>query len=141
MEVKNRALLFVSVGVLFVSIVLFFSFSFTRPIEEAIFDIEFSIGDEIGVISDRFNLNYGTLLPGMASVKELNFENSHDFDVVVYVSVEKDLVEYFFGDKKFFLLANQKVQYPLKLSVPLDVEYGNYSGKVMFRIFKRARFL
>jgi hypothetical protein len=137
----NWLILFL-VLILLVLLNLVFYINAPKFLEEKYIDVKFGVDNEIGMIIERETLDYGTIPPGGAITKRLSLENNYDFDVVVRVFVDKNLENYIFGDKEIFIAPGERVEYPLKLSVPVDSEYGNYSGRIRLEtVKKRGKFL
>lgn len=121
-------------GLFFIFLYLFFSLE--QPIEVSYIDVNFSVGDFIGLFHSPTGLDYGLLPPGMSSEKFIILSNKKNFDVEIIFFVEDSLNPFLFGEKKVILHSGEEMNYSMVLKVPEDLEFGNYSGKIRMEIYE-----
>ncbi len=133
----KKILLIILIIILFFVIILNTSlFNQLSEIVE-IKEIEASIivSDKVGFDLNSTALIFGKVLPGGSSSKFVDFENNFGFPVEIYIYGEGEM-------KKFITPFKEKIEKGgkknIKISafVPLDAEFGNYSGKVVIKIKK-----
>ncbi len=124
--------------ILMVLIFIFLTNKFSI-IEVRYIPVNFSVGDTLEIVSNEEGLNYGTLSPGMAGVKSLIIENPHNFDIKVEVFIEESLENFVSGNKSFFILSGENFEYFVRVNVPLESSFGDYSGRIKLEI-KKAKF-
>jgi hypothetical protein len=115
--------------------VIFFSYS-ARPLDVKHINIVFIVEDSIGISASSSELDYGIIPPGLSSTKKITIHNPFDFEMIAKISVEKDLKEFIFGDWEVVVLPNESLEYPVRLQVPYDAEFGNYSGLLRIEFYK-----
>jgi len=122
----------------FLAVILIFSiWAFKlKPVESRILEVEFSVGSTSGVTVDTDKLYFGRLVPGSSAERAVNIENGYSFPLRVKVSASKEIAEYIFLDREFIAEPGKETQIPITLKIPLDMPYGNYTGKIKFDLLK-----
>ena len=134
---KSKYLIFVLSFILLVLIGIIFYLNFSSPLEIFEFDVKFSVGDEIGIIINGTELNYGTLSHGMSSTKKIKIENTFDFDILAKIYIDRNLEDYVFGEESVVVSSGESIEYLVKLVIPSYAEYGDYTGKIKLEIRKK----
>jgi hypothetical protein len=116
---------------------VFIFYSIQPPLEISYIDVNFSVGDFIGLSHSPEGLNYGSLIPGMSSEKFIVLSNKKDFDVEILFFADDFLTPLLFGEKKVLLHSGDEMNYSIILKIPEEMDYGNYSGKMRMEFYKR----
>ena len=91
-------------------------------------DINVTVGNYTGINIDNESLIYGTLLPSSSASRDINLTNgpvisSAHIDSIGYTSKWINI-----GENDFRLMPNEVKSVPIKISIPSDADYGNYTG-------------
>lgn len=107
-----------------------------RPVESRTMEVEFSVGDTTGINVDTDKLYFGRIVRGGSAQRTVNIENGYIFPLRVKIFASKEIIDYIFLDNEFIVEPGKVTHVPITLNVPLDMPYGNYSGKIRFDLLK-----
>jgi hypothetical protein len=114
------------VSVLLILLLLFIYIN-VKIIGYKTYDIDYAVGDHIGINLDEDAIHFGTAREDMVLRRDITISSEVDISVKVkliglnYVHVE---------DTEFIVLAGEKRNIELLLKLPQGVEKGTYSGKL-----------
>jgi hypothetical protein len=134
---KQRLVVFLVVVCLFlVAMSLYLSFS--KPVAIKEFDVFFTVDRSIlaGVDVGADALRFGNVGPGSIVKRNVDITNSYDFPLEVKVLLSKDLVSLIDTEGSFIVYPMENKTIPVKLIIPLNLEDGNYTGKIKFEMYK-----
>ncbi len=134
-DIIKRELIFF--GLLAVVFVLFSYWWFSGPVETRVIDVNFEVGDSLGVVVGE-DLDFGRVFRGSSSTKIVNLENGHDFPLMVRVLVGEGVRDFIFVEPEIILQLGENYGLHVNLGLPEDIEFGSYSGKMKleFREFE-----
>lgn len=93
------------------------------------------VGDVIGVNAETSTLVFGGVPPGAESVKRIALTNYKSTPVKVKMHVEGQLKDWTTTPDDFTLAGGETQKIGVKLDVPQDAAYGNYSGTFVFEFY------
>ena len=98
--------------------------------------MKFEVGDKIGITLNASELNFGRLLMGSSSVKNVGVSQAYDFPVDVKIFVSKNFKNFVFSDSEVRILEGETAVVPFTIVIPQDLEDGVYFGRVKFEFYK-----
>lgn len=109
---------------------------FSGPLQTKTVDVKFSIGENLGLVADSSELDFGRVISDSSSVKTVNLTNFYKFPVKVSVLISKNLRGFIFSDYGFILKPNETRGVPFNLVISSDENFGSYSGDILFEFRK-----
>ena len=135
MEKQKDKKIKIIIVLLIAGIILFNLYSFlTKPIEVREVEVRFVIGDSFG-INKSDSLDFGILPRGSNAVKMVEFANNKGYGLRIVPLVEAGLRDFIYIEEGY-LDFNGEIEIPVNLFIPENADYGNYSGKIRFEIYK-----
>ncbi|MFH1289867.1 MAG: hypothetical protein ABIH92_00490 [Nanoarchaeota archaeon] len=131
-------LLAIALVLVVVSLLLSFSMS-AKPLEVYEFDVSFSVSPEekVGFDVNNSELIFGRTSPGgHGIIRFVNVDNQHPFVIEVKVLMSQNLLPVLEVNSSFLIEPDENFSLPIKLAVPEDFEFGNYTGKVKIKTYK-----
>jgi len=129
--------------IIIISIVVLFAFLvyyFMIPVETQEIPVQFAVGSVIGMSGDTDELYFGTVLLEGTSRKEISIENDETRLVRIKVQgVLKELDWVTITDNNFIIQPDETKYVNITISTPREVEYGNYSGKLIIEFYRTIR--
>tara|TARA_Y100000310_G_C20700537_1_gene829406 strand:+ start:6555 stop:6977 length:423 start_codon:yes stop_codon:yes gene_type:complete len=113
--------------------VTIYAYTFYNVVGYVEYQVNYSIGDSIGFNLDEGPINFGTVIPGTRTAR--NIEIKSDKDAIVNIYIE-DLDDVSPDENNFFIEAGETRSVDIVLFIPGESEYGDYSGKIRI-IFRR----
>lgn len=107
-----------------------------KPVDVKTLDVKFEVGDRLGLILNDSELDFGTVLPGVSSVKKVDVSNNYGFPVYVRIYVSNNLEDFLFSKSKIFIGEGEMAVVDFHLVVPADAAKKQFSGEVKFKIYK-----
>lgn len=129
--------------ILFLVLVLasLFLFVFSKPLQVKEFDFSFIVEEGIaGFDVNTSSLTFGKLSPGNSEVRSVLIENNYEFPVEVNILITKEFMNLFSVESGFIIQPRGTLSVPITLSIPENLDEGNYNGKIKFEIY-RSNFL
>jgi len=80
-------------------------------------------------------LNFGKVMRGGSSTKQISIENNFNFPIEVSIYGEGEIKKFIFGFKEKIEVGKKK-NIKIVASVPDDAEFGEYKGKIIVKIKK-----
>ena len=81
-------------------------------------------------------LSFGTLTPGSNARRNITLKNEYDFPVKFEFHAKGDAKRFLLFEKKIYLEIEEEKSIEIKVIIPKDEEYGDYSGKLSVSIRK-----
>ena len=109
-----------------------------QPLKTETIQVQFSVGNSVGIDVDSTALNYGRILPGGLAVRNVIVNNSYDIPVKVNIFISSGLEKYVSSEKNNVVLppfSQEKISFYLVTQT--ETNQGNYSGTVKF-VFRKA---
>lgn len=128
---KKIFLLLMILLIIFTSIATFVVYFNTKLYQVEYLPVIVEVKNKIGLgIYDDPQLNFGIIPRGGASSRTFNITSSKDVNVVLLArgNVSRFIT---LPENKFFLPKDQIKKVPANIYVPLDTEFGNYSGRLL----------
>lgn len=124
------AMLFVIIGV-----TVFFWAS--APLETKTFDAKFIVGQNVGFDLNKTALTFGKIIPGGSAVRAIKIENRHNFSLEARIYASSKIVDYIsFDEKDLLIMPYENKSLPITINIPLNISFGEYAGKIVFKIYK-----
>lgn len=134
---SNRLFYLIVIAISFIVIFLFFSILLSSPIEVKKIDVVFSTGETTGFNVDKLDyLNFGRIVPGNSVTKKVFIKNDYGFPITIKTFASKGIVDYIKTDSNIYIEEGQEMPISVLLEVPGDVNFGNYSGSLLFKIYR-----
>lgn len=130
---KNTLLIFVIV-VLVISLVNFIFIFRGLPLEIKRIEVDFAIGEQLGVDLDNETLTFGIVVPGYSIQRNVNIKNNYDVPINVKVDFSKNIERFLSVSEDNFLDVGENKDISINLKIPKDEKFGNYSGTAIFKI-------
>ncbi|OIO80230.1 hypothetical protein AUJ84_04265 [Candidatus Pacearchaeota archaeon CG1_02_32_132] len=137
-ELKSNKLFYlIVIAVSLIIIFLFFSILLSSPIEVTKVNVVFSTGETTGFNVDKLDyLNFGRVVPGNSATKKVFIKNDYGFPITVKIFASKEIADYVQTDRDIYIEEGQEMPIGVLLEVPGDVNFRNYSGSLVFKIYK-----
>ena len=84
---SSKILDYIFIGLIVIFFVVWF---FSRPVYVKMLDVEFEVGDTLGIALSEEGLDFGQLLVGGSAVRAVELGNEFEFPVKVEVFVDKN---------------------------------------------------
>ena len=107
-----------------------------KPIYSKEFNVNFVIGDKLGLTINSTSIDYGIMLAGTSSTKTINITNEYNFPIKVKVLISPEIKGYLFSQNNFISQPHETVQHSFLLILSPDAKRGDYSGKLRLNFFK-----
>jgi hypothetical protein len=134
----TKKMLMVLAGVsLLCCVLLFFVFWLMTPLAVQTNDLHVKVDDYVGINLDTDKLYFGTVTPGSGSRRDMTI--AAEKGAFVQVAVEGPIAPWVTIDKTAFSLApgiSEKITF--SVAVPNNTSFGNYTGLVYVRMFRRG---
>lgn len=115
---------------------LFYSFYIVKEVR--IVDMDFSVGEKVGINIDTDALHFGTNFPKGSSMRNMIISHEHDCPLKVSIKLYGDFASWMsVSDNDFILDPGESRKISFSVSVPEDAPFGDYSGFAKI-IFKRV---
>jgi len=125
--------LFLCLFVIIYSVYLIIS----APLETKNLEVKFIVGQNAGFDLNKSLLTFGRIPPGGSAVREINIENNYNFPVEIRVYASKNIAEYINIEQEYLKInASGKNKIPVTVNLPADMSFGEYSGRLVFKIYK-----
>lgn len=109
----------------------------SAPIETRTVDARFSVSNELGIDVDKDALTFfGRLLPGSQGSQNIYIENKKEFPVLIKIFSTNEIAPYLSSEKEIILMPGENKSIGFVLSIPKNMSFGDYSGKVILRIYR-----
>jgi len=110
---------------------------FSRPIEVKELDVRFIVGKNPGFDLNSSALTFGKVTKGGSAVRGVTINNEYDFPIEVKVLMTEEIVKFFSVPSDVYIEPDKNSSFSVTLSVPEDLDFMEYSGKIRFFIFKK----
>jgi len=107
----------------------------SRPLETRIFDASFIVSDVSGFDLNSSALTFGKMMPGNTATRNVLIYNTYNFPIRIEPFASENIAP-FITIPNLTVGAKQNSSVPVTLSVPRNMSFGNYSGKVLFKIYR-----
>jgi len=136
---KNWENVIIMLALLLIGIHLsaFFYKIFLAPLETRIVDAKFSVGNNIGFDLNSTSLSFGKITPGGSAKRSLKLSNEFDYAIKVRVLASRKIADYISVKEESFLIEPKTLgSIEFTLNIPRNMKLGDYSGKVLIKIYK-----
>ncbi len=138
---KTTKLIYILFAVCAVLIILsvVLIFSSRKPFEIKELNVFFSVSSKaaVGVDLNNSALFFGRTSPGGSGITRFAVvDNQHPFPIEVKVSMSKNLIPVLYVNSSFFVEPKTNISIPIRLAVPDDFSFGNYTGKIRIETYK-----
>ncbi len=133
MKYNSKLILYSSIIFTILLIIGLFLYINVKIIGFTEYDIDYVVGDHIGINLDEDSIHFGTGSAGMVLTRDITIGSDVDIDVKVKLSgIDYVTVE----ETEFLVLASEKRSLELIATIPPNLENGVYSGKLKIIYFK-----
>ena len=140
---KNVFVIKILIGISFALIVISSCFLayhfFTKPLEMRVVEATFIVGKNVGFDLNTTALTFGKLAPGGSSTRNMTIANLREFPIRVNILADRNISSFLTTETEFLLFPGEKKDIAFTLSVPSNLSYGNYSGRVLFEMHKARK--
>ena len=133
---KNKKMFYLLSVIAIILVTLSLCIKFSGPLQTKTISVKFSVGENLGIVIDTDELDFGRVILDSSSVKKINLTNSYEFPVKVNVFISKTLQKFIFSDYEFILEPNESIEVPFNLVISSDEDLGDYSGKILLEFRK-----
>ena len=105
------------------------------PLEVRTMDVRFNVDGTLGADLNGSALTFGNIFPGSIATRKIEVSNNRDFPVEVLFFASEEVAPYLVIENAT-LQAKEKAFIPITITIPEDLPYGNYSGKLKIVIDK-----
>jgi hypothetical protein len=112
---------------------------FTKPLEMRVVEATFIVGKSIGFDLNTTALTFGKVVPGGSSTRNMTITNTYEFPIRVEILADRNISSFLTTETEFLLFPGEKKDIAFTLSVPSNLSYGNYSGRVLFEMHKARK--
>ena len=133
---KNKKMFYLLFVIAIILVVLSLCIKFSVPLQTKTISVKFSIDENIGLVVDTDELDFGRVILDSSSVKKINLTNSYKFPVRVKIFISKSLQKFIFSEDEFILEPNENIEVPFNLVISSDEDLGDYSGKILLEFRK-----
>ncbi len=109
-------------------------FTEEEPFDIFILPYDFQVINEVGFVLDADILHFGGCNPGAKMVRDINLSSKKDARVNIVWSGPGDLIV---SKNNFILEADTVEVITFTMYVPETLDYGNYSGEVVFSFYEK----
>lgn len=142
--VRRNKLVYSHYLVIFLFVIIIFNIIFLthslnksdKVVDERILNVSFMVDSIWGFDLTPGKLSFGSIPSGLSGVRKVSITNNFDFPIDVNVLASSKISDYLFTDKIENLQPGENSSITLKVIVPIEAQYGNYTGFVKF-IFTR----
>lgn len=124
------------VTVLIASLVIIISYHY-GPIEKKTIGVRFLVGEHIGFDLNNNEIVLGKIPPGGGASRGMIFKNDYNFSVIIKVYASKDIINYINIVSPFEIGPMNETKLNVSASIPADMKFGNYSGKLLFETWRK----
>jgi hypothetical protein len=134
----KKALFFVLILFFLIVVALLLIFlSSIRPIDKKTIKVRFIVGSNPGIDVSNKEVTFGKVPQGSVSTRDILLGNEYNFPVKVRSFVNESIAKYINIEPLFVIGAHDSLHVSVTLSVPSGVPYGNYSGEIIFGIWRK----
>ena len=109
----------------------------SAPLETKTLKVRFIAGKTVGFDLDREVLTFGRIIPGGSAVRGVNIDNNYNFSILIKAYASKNIADYIDINQEHLMLEPlEKKKIPVTVSLPANMSLGEYSGKMVFKIYK-----
>jgi hypothetical protein len=109
----------------------------SAPLEIKTLDVKFIVGQNAGFDLNKSILTFGRIIPGGSAVREVNIENNYNFSILIKAYASNNIAEYIDIEQEYLKInASGKKKIPVTVSLPVNISFGEYSGRLVFKIYK-----
>jgi len=130
---KNKTF-YVAVFILVLSMSLFLVALYIKSavvLEEKEIIATLRVGDIAGFDANATALTFGTITSHSSSYRNLTIENNYEFPIKVEFRAKGNITEFLVFDRVVYLDVGEEKSIRVDTIVPVDKEYGSYSGKMV----------
>jgi hypothetical protein len=109
----------------------------TAPLEVKSYTTTFIVGENPGIDLNDTIITFGKVPRDGEAEKNLIIENTYNFPIEIKIFASKEIADYlYFEEEKLMVNPNSNIEFKLKLKIPADMEFGNYSGTILAKIYR-----
>ena len=139
-KIKKTKTFYIAVFIFVLSISLFLVALYIRSaiiLEKKEIIATVRIGGIAGFDTNATALTFGTITPHSSSYRNLTIENNYVFPIKIEFHAKGNITEFLVFDKIVYLDVGEKKFIKISTIIPIDENYGYYSGKITV-IMKRT---
>lgn len=106
------------------------------PIEVRTLDARFTVSDKLGFDVNTSALTFGIAFPGNSVSRSVFINNDEKFPVIVKIFSTDDVAPYLSVKNETVIMPGENKEIGFVLQIPKNMSFGDYSGKVIFKIYK-----
>ena len=133
---KNKKIVYFLFVIAILLVVFSLYFKYYGPLKTETINVKFSIGENLGLVVNTNELDFGRVILDSSSVKKVSLANSYGFTVKVNILISKNLQRFIFSDYELILEPDKVIEVPFNLVIPYNEDMGNYSGKILLEFRK-----
>jgi hypothetical protein len=142
MKIKLTTIVFIAIILSTVTSVLVYLFlqNITLPgqlYETTTIPMKIQVADYIGFDLNTTELNFGAVLPGGHSRRNITIINTYDTSVEVIIKLNGDMKDWVYGYKdRFTLQKGASTEMMLTVTLPTGIGKGTYEGTAYISFYK-----
>ena len=90
--------------------------------------MDFKVDNYLGIVTDNDALHFGTLSPGNSGDRFISLKNDNTFPVTITITFKGEAGKYIWTEPEFILEEGEEREITIRVTVPSDLAYGNYTG-------------
>ncbi len=133
---KTNFLIIILIFLLIFSFCIKLYLIINAPISQSVIEVKCIAGDRIGMAINDSIVDFGIIPVGLSANKKINLENTYNFPINVSIYINGNISKYLYGENYFILQIGERKEYDINLILPNNLDYGQYSGQIIFEFRK-----
>ena len=134
-NLKNKIIVLLFI----ISILVFLFTLYTNSLlvlEKKEIPVFLKVGEVAAFNLSATELSFGTITPGSNARRNITLKNEYDFPVKFEFRAKGDAKKFLLFEKRIYLETGEIKSIEIKVIIPKNEEYGDYSGKLIISIRK-----
>lgn len=135
---KSRSVILLLFIVVLLSVILSAFFYRSKTVVDSLdIPMDLFIADKVGFNLNNDSIHFGSTYKGGTSRRFLTFSNTYGFPVKLNIQTSGEIAKYVsVSNNNFIIPPNSRVDVTFIATMPVDIEYGNYTGTSHIRFIK-----
>lgn len=126
---KTRNYLIAAALIAAAAVITFIVIYINAPLEVKTIDVRFNVSNSLGADLNGSAITFGNVFPGSIATRNIDLINNRNFPVEASFFASEGIIN-FISVENTTILPGEKLLVPVKLIVPDELAYGNYSGRL-----------
>jgi hypothetical protein len=115
-----------------IAIIIAFLLFLTSPLEKQSIPTRFIVGENMGFDLGPGNINFGLIVPGAKTTRNLAIQNNYEFPTITKIKTSGPVsICVIVSENNFVLQPNEIKELTFSCIVPEGLELGEYPGKII----------